>query len=284
MNTFKIVLFAFAMAIMPNLAHAATGGTITVTSKPTGANFVVQAPNGTRITGTTPATISNLAPTSYTVSFSPVLNCRLAKAQTRALDANGHIQFLGDYLCANKIPKDTLQAPVKTPDRVEKINVHVWNSFQQKETLPGNSTLITVGVRNTGNSTLRNLTLTQAFNPNQIDVLPVLPHNGTLLYQQISWEIPVIYAGQSWTATFPITIKDSLKTGEQVQLLAKVSGVDILAPQVELLRKVATIGIADLPATGNVFMSSIAAGLGAVLAFFFSISSIRRKKSLAFIT
>lgn len=261
--------------------EAASGnGMITITSDPSGANFSVSTYNGVRRNGVTPATLKNLEPGSYTVTFSPVEKCRLAKPQTRYLENYGHIIFHGDYLCENEMLVTTPAAPTETQPRNEQINVRVWNSFQQSETLAGNSALVTIGVRNISTSTIRNLTLSESFDPSQVDVASV-PQGGTVFAQQITWNIPVIYAGQSWTATFPVTMKDTLQTGDTVQLIAHVSGSDIQSPRGELLSQVAAIGIATLPATGAKEMGTIAALTVALLGTITTLLSSRRKKAVA---
>ena len=285
MNSVKIAICGLLGSLclgVAGSAEAASGnGIITVTSEPTGVHFSLTS-FGVRLTGVTPASFDGLATGSYTVSFSPVTDCRLARPQTRALTENGRIAFHGDYLCKDEMPVavPTNTTPTDAAVRSEQVNIRLWNTFQQSETLPGNSALVTIGVRNISTSTIRNLRLSQSFNPQQVHMPSVLPQGGTLLAQQITWNIPGIYAGQSWTASFPVTMKPELQTGDIVQLIGQISGDDIQSPRGELLSQVAGIGISSLPETGARQLTLLATGIIAALAILTTTLTIRRKRTV----
>jgi LPXTG-motif cell wall-anchored protein len=111
---------------------------------------------------------------------------------------------------------------------------------------------MTIGIRNIGKGTLSNVLISQSFDPNQIQMPSSIPQKGSMKKDGlVVWEIPKIYAGQSWTAEFPVSLNTALKTGEKVITTARVSGDNIIAENDELLNKTSTLGIASLPQTGE---------------------------------
>lgn len=257
-------------------------GVVTVESAPSGASFELKGPQGVRLTGITPATFTQIPPFYFTASFSPLPGCQQPKPQSRTLRPNSTLAFQADYTCVNEFkmtgntppPSDGIPAPVATTpatlrmlDEQSRANVRVFQSVSQEETVPGGTVQVTIGVRNVGKTTLRNVTLTEQFDAALLSLPDTLPEGGMYTSRQTAvWEIPEIFAGQSFSVTFPVRMSAGARQGDVGSLTVRVSGDGVHAPAGELLVKMVRIGAAALPATGwkadLLFALLSAAGLG----------------------
>ncbi|MCK5018778.1 MAG: hypothetical protein KAS32_17075 [Candidatus Peribacteraceae bacterium] len=268
-------------------------GEITISGNPSGNTFEITSLPGMRWTGITPTKLTNMPPMEYTIHYGQVDNCQLPEPQRGKIRLDiKEIRFDGKYICGNAMNKENtkkeektnlqkINQTVPTPERSEVINVRLWNAFHQKEGLAGTTVLVTIGVRNVGKETLRNVSITESFNEEKVSIPKAIPKNGYLAQRGvIGWNIPSIYAGQSWTTTIPVTLNSQLSSGEQVNLISRVSAENIRATRGELLTKTTSIGIATLPETGEgaekiIFMLLII-GASLILA-----SETFRRKSVA---
>ncbi len=227
---------------------------LTVESDPSRAGFTLR--NGTQIlaTGVTPQSFSNLQPGLYSVDYHPLRGCTPPRSQSRSLTESATLHFIGDYNCGTERPVVTPPAPV--PPTLPGIqpqptsNLTLYFDTNQSEVLPGGTVQVTLGVRNTSRSTLNNLTLTQLFNQSEVTLQQVLPQGGAIRGSSAVWDVPQLFAGQSWTVTYPVRISDRLKTGGSVHSTAEVSGPDVNVGNDALRSRKLVIGVTMLPKTG----------------------------------
>lgn len=271
-------------------------GVVEVHSTPSGASFELKGPSGVRYTGVTPASFTRMPPLYYTASFSALPGCQQPKPQSRVLRPNSTLTFEADFICENekmtventpppadKIPTSDASTPAtkRMLDEQTRSNVRLFNSLNQSESVAGSTVYVTVGVRNIGKTTLKNITLTEQFDATKISPVGALPEGGKIFGSAIVWEIPSIFAGQSFSVTFPVKISSDIPQGEKVSLSARVSGDSVYAPQSELLSKMTDVGVVAMPATGwkadILFAVLSAIGLGALT---LTSNPIIRRKSL----
>ena len=234
-------------------------------SNPAGANFELKGPGGVRYTGKTPASFTRMPPLYFTASFSGLPGCQQPKPQSRTLRPNAVLNFEADYICTNekmtientappsdKVPTRNVSTPAtdRMLDEQTRSNVRLFHSLNQNETVAGSTVYVTVGVRNIGKTTLNNVTLTEQFDSSKVSIVGALPEGGVVRGSVMVWDIPSIYAGQSFSVTFPIKVSGDTLQGEKLSLSARVSGDTVHAPQGELLSKMVYVGVVAMPATG----------------------------------
>ncbi|PIQ76592.1 hypothetical protein COU78_02695 [Candidatus Peregrinibacteria bacterium CG10_big_fil_rev_8_21_14_0_10_49_24] len=258
-------------------------GVVAVESTPAGASFELRGPNGVRYTGVTPASFNGMPPLYYTASYSSLPGCQQPKPQSRVLRPNASLIFEADFICENekvtvkntpppadKVPTNNVSTPAmqRMLDEHTRSNVSLFHSLNQNESVPGSTVYVTLGIRNIGKTTLKNVTLTEQFDAEKLSPIGVLPQGGKIIGSVMIWEIPSIFAGQSFSVTFPVKISSDILQGEKVTLSARVSGDSVYAPQGELLSKMIDVGVVAMPATGwkaDVLFALLSAGaLGAL--------------------
>ena len=233
-------------------------GVVTVNSDPSGATFELRGPNNVRYTGTTPATFAGFPPLYYTVAWSNIANCpQLPKAQHRTLRPNESVDFFGNYVCDDEIvaaASSSATSSNSSSEETEPINnVRLWHTIHQTETVAGSMVRVTIGVRNLSKSTLRNIELTEEFDPTALS-LDDLPQGGTIRKGTTAvWQIPEIFAGQSWSVTLPVRVSERLKEGEKIELTARIAGDDLHTVHGDLLSSSRMVGVVSMPATGMSF-------------------------------
>jgi hypothetical protein len=240
-------------------------GVVVVESTPTGASFELKGPGGVRYTGKTPASFTRMPPLYFTASFSALPGCQQPKPQSRTLRPNAVLNFEADFICdnekmtientappADKVPTRSATTPAteRMLDEQTRSNVRLFHSLNQSETVAGSTVYVTVGVRNIGKTTLNNVTLTEQFDASKVSIVGALPEGGVVRGSVMVWDIPTIYAGQSFSVTFPIKVNGDTLQGEKLSLSARVSGDTVHAPQGELLSKMVYVGVVAMPATG----------------------------------
>jgi hypothetical protein len=253
--TDELLTFSLAAASTVTVQVAYTyQGMITVESIPTGEHFELSAGNGIRFTGTTPATYRELPPAYYSVNFGLRAGCTLPRPIKRDLGANEQVVFLGEYRCtsssapSSSSPSSALSASSSTSLRSSARVVH---AIQQNEVLPGGSVRVTIGIVNSGRSTLRNLTLSEQFDASIISI-ETLPTGAVQQGNYLVWTIPSIYAGQRWSEEFVVRVSAKAKPGT-TSLTARIAGDTLDGTPQDQLADTATVGIATLPATGGAF-------------------------------
>ena len=260
------------------------GGIIEVTSNPPGAKFELQSGSqGNRVIGTTPETYTEMPPMPYFVAFERMENCHAPKTQRRTVEANGTAKFHAEYNCDTKeeeIEEEVIDESEDDNEAIEiasgnRANIKIWNECHQTESLPGNTVFVTVGIRNVSKKTVNNVKVTESFNPDHISVPVNGLKGGKTDNRMIVWNIPQIFAGQSWSKTFPVVINKNLSTGDKIQMISHVSGNEVWPPELELMSESIEMGIASMPKTGGVMSKNISLLIG--IASLLLTLTIRRK-------
>jgi hypothetical protein len=237
------------------LAEEPNGGRIFVDSTPQGVEFTIYDRQGERYTGNTPDMLRMMPPSEYTIIYERNDECISPKPQKRALNEDGVIEFLGVYDC--DIPKMQMPDPVPQENEVRHIRqVRLWHTLHQTEALAGGKVRVTVGVKNITKSTLEDVTVSEQFDPTKILLDIPLPKGGTVRNGLATWNIPQIYAGQSWNVTFIAGINENITAGETVSLTARIGGGnDYLqaTPGTSDLSNTVSMGIATIPQAGEGF-------------------------------
>jgi len=252
-------------------------GKVTVKSDPSGAAFALTGPNNVRYTGVTPATFSGFPPLYYTVSWSHYDTCTVPRAQHRTLRPNKSVDFMGDYTCENEIVTSSSSAASSSSSSKESEpvnNVRLWHTVHQTETIAGSIVRVTIGVRNMSKGTLRNIEVTEEFDPTAL-TLEQVPQGGAIAQGSTAvWKIPELFAGQVWAVTIPVRVNERLKEGEKIKLTARIAGDDLRTVHGDLLTSSRMIGVVAMPATGFNFdlVFALFSAIGA-----FTIVSLRNR-------
>ncbi len=266
-------------------------GTVTVDSSPGGVPFTMKATNGIVYTGTTPATYKDMAPIGYSVSYAIQPDCQVQKDQQRGLIAGSTLAFYADFTCgetrvptigrtteplATSKPTPAPQAPdmhTESPDK------RVLQTSNISEVVPGGTIRFTVSVRNITRTTLHDVVIIDRYNQQAIEILKPLLDGGVISGNELQWNVPKIYAGQTWETTFQARASSTLKPGDRIVLMAHAtsdeSAMDLYP---EAWSSVVGVAVAMLPQTGMRYdiALSLAALLGAAVA---TTATVRRKRS-----
>ena len=255
-------------------------GTVEVFSEPNGVQFEMSDMNGNVFTGKTPATFTDMAPISYRVTYGLEPSCEAKKSQERVLHAGSKLTFYADIDCGDvRIPTSgktakplaNNQAPVvQTPEstHTDSPAQRVLQTSSMSEVVAGGRVRMTISVRNVTRETLHNVQVTDRFSPDMVNLVMPLSDGGVVNDNLIEWNIPKIYAGQTWTTSFDLVAKDHLVPGDRIVLLAHATSDENdfnLYP--EAWSSVAGIKVAHMPQTGgkyDVLFAAIAL-LGATL-------------------
>lgn len=237
-------------------------GTITVESAPMGAAFELSGPSATRFTGATPATFRHLPPGYYSVNFSLRSGCSVPRPIRRDLEANEQVTFLGEYRCGSASSARSSASSQRSAVARSNSSAHaavsarVIHTLSQKETLPGSTVRVTVGIVNTSNTTIEKLMLTEQFDP-AVAAIESLPSGAYLQGNTIIWRIPAVYAGQRWSDNVVLHVSSDADPGTTT-LTARLSGDDLSGIPSGQLMNGMTLGIATLPATGGAYDAILA--------------------------
>jgi len=246
-------------------------GAISVESEPSGAPFVLISPYDVSYSGVTPATFQNLPPRYFKAQFRDIEGCITPKPQERPTEKE--IRFFGRYDC--NYVKPVKKAPKAVEDTRGSVNILM--SARQTEVLAGQNAFITVSVRNLSKRTQHDSTVTMQFDPSAMQIIRTLPNGGTVEGDLAIWSIPELFAGRTWTAQFPILVKDNVPSGTQMTLSSRVSGPEVYADTSKNLTSQIRVGVAVMPATGGHFALLFLA-LTALIAMF----AVRRTKLQSF--
>lgn len=228
---------------------------VRVDSVPSGMPFeLVGPPKSPMFRGVTPAVFYEVPPVYYTAQYADADGCIAPKPQKREVQANQEIEFLGIFTCESD--KVVMQEPEVIAEVASTHGlpgqVTVSLSPHQRETIPGSSITYTLTVTNHDKTTSHNLDASFQFDPTKMRIVEALPKNGTVDGNIAMWSIPRIYAGQSWSVTFPVQVLESVGEGEKIGATARISGEDIVT-SVSQIKSDTTVGTAVLPATGERF-------------------------------
>ncbi len=230
-------------------------GTVIVDSEPQGASFELLASSSLRLTGVTPATFTGMAPLTYRATFQRLPDCYILPQQERTLGANETLSFFGRYTCGVQSSSSSSSASSESSVPSEEVpnerTVRIWVAAHQAEVLPGDVARFTITVKNTGDRTVHDLSVSAQFDPAMLTPGMSLPRFGTQQGNVIAWEIPNLLAGQFWTVTLPLTVSKDLAQGDQTTVTARVSASDLTGGEDDQHVAAATVGVmTSLPQTG----------------------------------
>src|SRR3989338_4766975 len=209
------------------IAEYSFQGSIKVLSDPSGASFVISAPNNIVLKGTTPAQFSDLPPYYYTAFFGDRKGCVTPKPQKRELETPGQIIFSGQYKCAGAAPVKSSSSSSSSSSSVASVKdsvkrVDLQHVVSQLEVLPGNDISIVIRVKNPTKSTLHDLNVSEIFDVAQLSFAGTLPRGGTKSSGSLHWKIDELQPQETWTVTLTGHAEDTLKNGERINLTATV--------------------------------------------------------------
>lgn len=259
----------------------AFSGTISVTTDTPGVSFSMQeGTTGIVRTGTTPARFTDLTPGTYTVYYDTKKECQAQKNQMRELPPGGSVEFYAIMHCGTtkiSLPGSTNKPlatgtssssssakPVSTMPTTPAVRIIQQTSAS--EAVAGSKIRVTLTVRNVTHVTLHDLSVVDTF-----DASLMSPVDGNTL----TWSIPSLYAGQTWTVSFDMMVAKNAKIGERGVLSALVGSPDISGIYPDAAAGVAAVSIAAFPQTGEA-MDLILAAMAMAGALLLSIFTIRR--------
>jgi|TARA_Y100000310_G_C20699821_1_gene828665 hypothetical protein len=144
------------------------------------------------------------------------------------------------------------------------------------EVLPGGTARYTLSVSNLTDSTIRNLDTSVQYDLSEGEVSGVTDFGVMEMDNLIVWNIPQIYAGQTWTTEFNYRASEIAKVGDMIAMSSRIYGQGLVEsgmPQQHLSTK---IGVVELPKTGWKTDSLIAGILASVSLII--VYSIRRRQ------
>lgn len=250
-------LFRFLPAVLgslflPTLAFAQTY--ITVDSDPSDAPFVLEGPNNVQYyDGVTPRQFTDLPVQRYVVHYGDVPGCITPRPQSRIASSQQPLHFFGRYDCDSVAPSPPVD-PEPTPVDNLTGRAALKLSPHQMEVMPGGRVRYTLAVHNLSKTTQRNFVVSFQFDEDNMSIVDTLPFNGTVSGNGVVvWEIPVLYAGQTWSVSFPVAIDDDISQGQRLYVSARVSSPDLIADAADQLSTRVMVGTPVIPATGYRF-------------------------------
>lgn len=256
-------------------------GTVEVVSKPANVAFTMKnMMDGTVFTGVTPTVFTGMSPVQYRVRYDIQPSCEVQKEIERNLVQSNKLIFSADFTCGDKtIPiagkTNTAMGTVQkiVPSKEEAVHTEIpdkriMQTSSLSEVVPGGNIHFTITVKNTTRSTVHDIDITDHFNPEMMDIVHPISDGGTIVGNEIQWNVPQIFAGQTWTTTFTARAKDTLKPGDRIVLMAHATSIESdfdLYP--EAWSAVVGVGVAYLPQTGGKYdvLFAIAALFGAAI-------------------
>lgn len=265
--------FAFSLNYTEQLRVIITysfSGRVKVISNPEGAPFVLTGPEGMKISGTTPAQFGNMPPFRYIADFGSMEGCRAPRRLERELIDTSVLTLNGEYIC--RTASDAASSSSSTASSDKMTDVHSENIVSHAtstEVVPGGRTTVTISVSNPLEGSIRNLTVSEQFDPAILKNIEQISGNGTVHGNLIIWEIPQIAAGKHWKGSYS-AIVDS-RQGVQTSVTARVSGQYVENFEKDDLSDTASIGVVVLPQTGenmNILLMTVIACMAAFATVF----------------
>lgn len=270
-------------------------GNVRVLSEPTGIPFEMKDASGEVYTGTTPAMFTEMAPVWYRVQYAVEESCEVQEDQQRELVAASTLTFWADFNCGDReIPiagrtTQTLgtsqQRPLFTRGETHEDmpDNRVLQTSSMSEVVPGGRVKFTVAVTNATRGTIHNVVVTDAFDPAFVDIIMPIANGGVIADNEIIWEVPFIYSGQTWETSFYVKAHESLVAGDRIVLTARATSDETdfyLYPQA--WSSTVGVGVAYMPQTGKTL--ELALILGALVGTGLITNLTNRRKKLVEVT
>lgn len=268
-------------------------GNVEVRSDPANVFFTMESlADGSTFTGVTPMIFADMPPVTYKVRYDIEPSCEVQKDIQRELIYGSRLIFWSDFTCgeqriplagrtAERIGTDTPRTPYVAPNaHVDMPAKRIVQTSSMSEVVAGGHIRYTVSISNMTRGTLHNIDVVDRYNPEMVDIVQPLTDGGVIAGNEIVWNVPELFAGQSWTTTFTARAKDHLVAGDRIVFMAHAYSDEAdfdLSP--EAWSSVAGVGIAYMPQTGGKYdvLFALAALIGAALITNLTIS---RKQSV----
>jgi len=156
--------------------------------------------------------------------------------------------------------------------------VSIELTSNQDEVLPGGSVMYTLSVTNLTKSTIRNIEAYLQYDPS-VGAIPGVSDRGSVDEQTIVWDIPNIFAGQTWNTQFEFRASENAKAGEQIAMHTSVGGEGFVTAGIAQKHMTTNIGVSLLPKAGygsEILLAGLLASVSLIFAY-----SIRRKRCIA---
>lgn len=269
-------------------------GNIRVLSDPAGVPFEMKDASNKVYTGVTPALFTDMAPVWYRVQYAVEADCEVQEDQQRGLVVPQTLTFWADFTCGDReIPVAGRTPEVigteREPERPRPTLTHedmpdnrILQTASMSEVVAGGRIKFTIAVTNSTRSTIHNVLVSNAYDPSMIDIeLPLLDGGVIGGENEMMWDVPKIYARQTWTTSFYARAHEHLVAGDRIVLTAKaISDETDFELYPEAWSSTVGVGVAYMPQTGDtlnlVLVLSALAGTGLLTNF-----TYRRKQSVA---
>ena len=241
---------------------------LSVESIPTGAPFSIEDVRGRVIaSGETPDQVTVPSGT-YTAKYGFLRGCSIPRPQTRSTGRGEMVDFLGRYECGRATASSVASRSSSSASSRSSVSsrrrassstsaitgqLSLWVRPQTREAMPGGNVIYTLGVRNDGSVTQRDLMVRFRINRAHMSFQRV-PTNGAIVGSgsMLSWRIPELEAGRTWSVQFPVHVNDDVRAGTRLEVTGTAQGPNIAnveAGDTEL-RATAAVGVPVLPPTG----------------------------------
>ncbi|MBU0457908.1 hypothetical protein KJ652_06200 [Patescibacteria group bacterium] len=223
-------------------------GTITIDSEPSGQDIVLRGNNLYELKGVTPVTFTDVPPMYYSAEYGLLDECITPRKQSRVLAPNERIDFIGVYRCGDDA---VFEEPEPEPRLPSPKLMNVSLQSNQNEVLPGGIVRYTLTVKNLDRTTHSNLLASVQFDPRKGYVSGVRDSGRIFHDDLLVWNVPTLYAGQTWTTRFNMQINDGLSSGHKITMTTRIEGSNLVEAGMYERELTHTVGVITiLPATG----------------------------------
>lgn len=239
----------FLTALAPSVAMAQ----VTIDSEPRGVPFTLEGLNHTHYRdGVTPVSFDDLPNVQLIVHYGDTEGCVTPKPQTRFNTQLLPIHFFGRYDCDPKEPTPAPTPVVPVDEFYGKAAIKL--TPHQMEVVPGGSIRYSLSVHNLSKTTQQDLTVSVQFDPSQMNIKDNLPYGGKIDGNGlVVWDVPVLFAGQTWQVSFPVEVLSSVADGQRLYVSSRVSSPDLIADSSDSLSTKVMVGTPIMPPTGMRF-------------------------------
>lgn len=275
-----------------NQVHAA--GIVEIRSHPENVAFEMKnLIDGSVFSGVTPMVFTDMPSVTYSVRYDIKSSCEVQKEIKRELISGSRLIFWKNFTCGEqriplagrtpeRIGTETPRIPYVRPDtHVDMPAKRIVQTSSTSEVVAGGNIRYTITITNMTRGTLHNIDVVDRYNPEMADIVQPLMDGGVIAGNEIVWNVPQLFAGQSWSITFSARAKPHLVAGDRIVFMAHAysdeSDFDLYP---ESWSSVAGVGIAYMPQTGGKYdvLLALVALFGAAL---ITHSTIRTKKLVA---
>lgn len=122
-------------------------------------------------------------------------------------------------------------------------DLRVFKTADRSEANPGDEVSYTITIRNDTAETLRNIRVTDSFNPSQLSIFD--PNGGTMGNGSIQWTIDTLEAGQVRTIIYRGRLSSALRHGDTVRNDVSITGGVGASNEIRIVTRLPQTGIGD---------------------------------------